>query len=166
MGVCPSILGPSLPESILKVVRRSQTRESKSIMSGQLDEKDLNGIKQNVLVHLRQELVDNVDPRRYMTFLRSKYVLDERDCDVIKSTPSRHASAEKFFDLLAKKGSSGYDEFCNALLYDKTQVFLLTSMNTTLQILKAKTKNLKKAKGINSVPLYHGQDSSIKADNM
>ena len=115
-----------------------------AIMSVQLEEKDLNEIKQKVLVHLRKELVDNVDPRRYMTFLRSKFVLDERDCDEIKSGPSRHASAEKFFDLLAKKGPTGYDEFCNALFYDKTQLFLLTSMSTTLQLLKAKTK---KAKG-------------------
>lgn len=119
-------------------------------MSIQLDEKDLAVIKQNVLVHLRKELVDNVDPRRYMTFLRSNYVLDERDCDEIKSGPSRHASAEKFFDLLAKKGPKGYDEFCNALMYDKTQLFLLTSMNTTLQILKDKTK---KAKGTIIAPI-------------
>lgn len=105
---------------------------------GLLEESDLESIKYNVLVHQRRQLVDNVDPRRFLTYLRSKFVIDERDCDEIRSTRSRSASVEVFLDILATKGQQGYDEFCNAILHDQTQVFLLTSMNQTLEILKAK----------------------------
>ena len=103
-----------------------------------LEESDLESIKYNVLVHLRRQLVENVDPRRFLTFLRSKYVIDERESDEIRSMRSRPASAEVFLDILATKGQEGYDEFCQAILHDQTQTFLLTSMNKTLEILKAR----------------------------
>ena len=118
-----------------------------TIMSVRLEEEDLANIKIHVLILKRNELVENVDPRRYLTFLRSKYVIDERDCDEIKEVRSRQASAEVFLDILRRKGSTGYDEFCNALAYDKTQVFLLTAMTKTLELLKAKVLD-NKAKGI------------------
>ena len=108
-----------------------------------LDEEDLKRIKAQVLVHMRRDLVKNIDARRLLTFLRSKYVLDERDCDEIKNKPSREACTEVFIDILSRKGPRGYDEFCSAILHDKTQTFLLTAMNKTLEVMKARVLELK-----------------------
>lgn len=101
-------------------------------------EQELNCIKLHVLELIRTEIVSNVEPRRHFTYLRSKNVLDERDCDEIKAIPSRAASAEKFLDVLARKGAKGYDEFCKALIDDQTQTFLLTKMSMMLDVLRAK----------------------------
>lgn len=109
----------------------------------ELDEGDLANLKAAVLLRLRPRLVSNVDPRKYMTFLRSKFVLDERECGDIKATASRPAAAEAFLDVLGRKGSQGYDAFCEALFEDRTQVFLLTELTTTLELMKAKLKEHK-----------------------
>ncbi len=113
------------------------------MMAMQLSEQDLAQIKANVLLCKRKELVDNVDPRRHLTYLRSKFVLDERDCDEVKSAQSRQASTEIFLDILARKGQAGYDGFTNALLYEETQIFLLRSLTNTLELLKAKVSEEK-----------------------
>lgn len=107
-------------------------------MAGFLSEEDLAKIKACVLLHKRRELVENVDPRNHLTYLRSKLILDERDCDEIKSARSRQGSAEIFLDILARKGPAGYDEFCKSLLYDETQLFLHTSLTQALSLLRAK----------------------------
>ena len=134
-----------------------------------LEESDLESIKYNVLVHLRRQLVENVDPRRFLTFLRSKYVIDERESDEIRSMRSRSASAEVFLDILATKGQEGYDEFCQAILHDQTQTFLLTSMNKTLEILKARVLEHKQKRTYaysltlpiaNSIVSFCGEESS------
>lgn len=115
---------------------------SNGIGEGEADvvlvEQELSSIKLAVLDLIRTEIVSNVEPRRHFTYLRSRNVLDERDCDEIKAIPSRAASAEKFLDILMKKGSKGYDEFCKALMYDQTQTFLLTKMSMKLDVLRAK----------------------------
>ena len=108
-----------------------------------LTEDDLIKIKRMVLTATRKELVRYVDPSRHFTFLRSRLVLDERDCDELRSTTSRVASAEMFVDILIRKGASGYDEFCDALLYEKTQLFLLDRLNRTFEVLKSKVKEHK-----------------------
>lgn len=107
-------------------------------MATSTTEEDLREIKAQVLIYLRAKLVENVDPGRYVTHLRSRFVLDERDCDEIKNTRSRAASAEAFLDILGRKGSPAYDEFCKALLKDGTQIFLLEAMNKVLQVLRQK----------------------------
>lgn len=109
-----------------------------------LNEEDLKRIKAQVLVQMRRDLVKNIDARRLLTYLRSKYILDERDCDEIKSKSSREASTEVFIDILSRKGPRGYDEFCSAILHDRTQTFLLTAMNKTLEVMKAKVLELKR----------------------
>lgn len=106
-------------------------------------EEELYKIKRTVLTHCRKNLVSNVDPRRHFTYLRSKLILDERDCDEIKAANSRIGSAEVFVDILLRKGSSGYDGFCDALLYEKTQLFLLEQLNRTFEVLKSKVKEEK-----------------------
>jgi hypothetical protein len=111
-----------------------------------LTEQDLTNIKLTVLTLERQEIARNVDPRRFFGHLRAKYVLDERECDEIRSVPSRIGSAEAFIDILKRKGAQGYDEFCNALIKDQTQLFLLQRMSQTLEQLRAKV--LERKKGI------------------
>lgn len=108
-----------------------------------LTEDDLIKVKRTVLAAARKELVRNVDPSRHFTFLRSRLILDERDCDEMRSATSRIASAEMFVDILIRKGASGYDEFCDALLYEKTQLFLLNHLNRTFEVLKSKVKEHK-----------------------
>lgn len=107
-------------------------------MSASLTEQDLLNIKQTVLTLERQEIARNIDPRRFFGHLRAKYVFDERDCDEIRAIPSRICSAELFVDVLKRKGAHGYDEFCNALMKDQTQMFLLQRMTQTLELLRAK----------------------------
>ncbi len=103
-----------------------------------LSDKDLEQIKAGVLECKRRELVEKVDPTRHLSYLRGKFILNERDCDEIKSARSRQASMEVFLDIIVRKGSVGYDEFCNALIHEQTQIFLLTSLNNALQVLRAK----------------------------
>ena len=89
--------------------------------SVELELEDLELIKKSVLVHHRKLLVDSIDPSNHLAYLRSKFVLDERDADEIGAPPSRSARCETFLDKLGRKGSVGYDEFCNSLLRDRTQ---------------------------------------------
>ena len=111
-----------------------------------LTSEELVNIKHTVLTIQRQEIARNIDPKRFFGHLRSKYVFDESDCDEIRAVPSRIGSAELFVDTLKRKGGRGYDEFCNALMSDKTQVFLLQRLNQTLELLKAKVLERKKSK--------------------
>lgn len=108
-----------------------------------LTEEELVRIKKMVLTAARKEMVRNVDPQRHFTFLRAKLVLDERDCEEISAAKSRIASAELFVDILLRKGPNGYDHFCGALMYEKTQLFLLEHLNRTFEILKSKVKTHK-----------------------
>lgn len=110
-----------------------------------LTDEELVKIKQAVLTATRKDLVRNIDPRRHFTYLRSKLVLDERDCDEIRSTTSRIGAAELFVDILIRKGGTGYDEFRDALLYEKTQIFLLEKLDKTFEVLKSKVKEQKGA---------------------
>ena len=107
-------------------------------MEATLTTEDLVNIKQTVLTLERQEIARNIDPKRFFSHLRAKYVLDERDCDEIRAVPSRVGSAELFVDTLKRKGGRGYDEFCNALMSDQTQMFILQRMTQTLELLRAK----------------------------
>ena len=112
-----------------------------------LDEDHMAEIKQLVLELLRKTLVENLYPDRFTCYLRSRRVMDEEDCDEIKGSRTRTKSAEQFIDILRRKGSRGYDEFCCALREEGTQIFLLRDMNKTLEFLK----NKKRQQGIPSV---------------
>ncbi len=107
-------------------------------MSTVLTADDLVNIKHTVLTLERQEIARNIDPSRFFGYLRAKYVFDERDCDEIRAVSSRVGSAEVFVDTLKRKGGKGYDEFCSALMNDKTQLFLLQRLTQTLELLRVK----------------------------
>lgn len=99
---------------------------------------DLSDLKRQVLEASRKILVENVDAPRFLPYFRSRFVLDQRECDQIKacSRQSRYDGAEKLLDALLTKGSHGYDHFCHAIMYDRTQMFLLTTLNKRLEILR------------------------------
>ena len=111
--------------------------------SAKLQQKDLDLIKKTVLIHHRKMLVDALEPGTHLAYLRSRFVLDERDAEEIRAPRSRAGSAEVFLDKLARKGSLGYDELENSLCRDRTQLFLLTEMTKSLELLKHKMQKFK-----------------------
>ena len=108
-----------------------------------IEQDELDAIKRSVLTSSRRLLVDSLDPANHLTYLRSKFVFTERDAEEITAPASRSARAEVFLDKLSLKGSEAYDEFQNSLCRDKTQLFLLTSMTKTLELLKHKVREFK-----------------------
>ena len=102
-------------------------------------DEDLAELKRYVLEAMRSTLVKNVDPTKFIPFLRSKFVLDARESAEIKSCCSNKSifeGAEKLIDVLCTKGANGYDAFCQALFHDRTQVFLLTALNQKLELVR------------------------------
>lgn len=108
-----------------------------------VEQEELETIKKSVLISSRRLLVDSIDPANHLSYLRSKFIFDERDAEEISAPPSRSAKAEVFLDKLCRKGSQGYDEFENSLCRDKTQLFLLTHMTKTLELLKHRVRDFK-----------------------
>lgn len=101
-------------------------------------EDDLAELKCIVLESMREILVKNVDPTKFLPFLRSRFVLDGRESAIIKSCCSKsvYDGADKLIDVLCTKGAKGFDAFCDAIVHDKTQVFLLTAINKRLELIK------------------------------
>ena len=99
---------------------------------------DLAALKRCVLDSMRDTLVQNVDPTKFLPFLRSRFVLNDRESAEIKSCCSKSVfeGADKLVDVLCTKGAKGYDIFCEAILLDQTQVFLLTGLNRRLEYLR------------------------------
>lgn len=111
-------------------------------------QEDLAELKCFVLESMRDTLVKNVDPTKFLPFLRSKFVLSGRESDTIKSCCSKsvYDGADKLIDVLCTKGAKGYDVFCDAIVHDKTQVFLLTALNKRLEFVKYVKKEQEKAR--------------------
>ena len=105
-----------------------------------LEQEDLDLIKKAVLIHHRRLLVDSIDPvsGKHLPHLRSKFILDEKDEEEIRAPVSRSERTEVFLDKLGRKGAAGYDEFCESLCRDRTQLFLLNAMTKTVELLKHK----------------------------
>lgn len=103
-----------------------------------LEDEDLSQLKRCVLDNMRSILVQNVDPTKFLPFLRSKLVLNDRESAEIKSCCSRsvYDGADKLVDVLCTKGARGYDTFCEAIHQDRTQLFLLTGLNKRLELLR------------------------------
>lgn len=86
-------------------------------------------IKREILEDLREKLVRDLQPENFFSFLRSKRVLDEDDCDEIVIKGTRKKKAEAFLDLLGKKGHLGFDYFCEAFVVaQKTQPHLFNQL--------------------------------------
>ena len=140
-GGVPSYLTSKLAR--LQLISMSDEEREKTLSHVRVEQEELEAIKQTVLTRLRRILVDSVDPANHLSYLRSKFVFTERDAEEISAPPSRSARAEVFLDKLSRKGSQGYDEFQNSLCRDRTQMFLLTSMTKTFELLKHKLRDFK-----------------------
>ena len=125
------------------VPARQTAKNAMSTADVRIEQEELEAIKRSVLIKSRRFLVDSIDPANHVSYLRSKFVFSERDAEEIAAPPSRSAKAEVFLDKLSRKGSQAYDEFQNSLCRDKTQLFLLTHMTKTLELLKHRVRDFK-----------------------
>ncbi|XP_067662459.1 B-cell lymphoma/leukemia 10-like [Haliotis asinina] len=89
----------------------------------------LNGIKIEILREKRVQLVDYLNPERHFDFLRSRCVLSGEDCEEINHNVTRRQKASAMLDKLLDHGGSAYDRLCESLLRERTQMFLLKSLN-------------------------------------
>lgn len=103
-------------------------------------EEDLASLKEHVLQAMRGTLVKNIDPTKFLPILQSKFVLNSREAGEIKSCCSKSVfeGADKLIDILCTKGARGYDVLCQALYHDQTQLFLLTALNKSLELVRHK----------------------------
>ncbi len=81
--------------------------------------------KLEVFKELRQYLVKNLEPDKLYTFLRSCDNLDEGDEEEIRSQVRRTRRNEMLIDLITNRGSEGFDNFCEAIRQNTTQLFVL-----------------------------------------
>ena len=81
--------------------------------------------KQEVLKELRPFLASNLEPQKLYTYLRSRNVLDESDQEEIEVERTRRKKTEFLLDLIGKRGSDGFDHFCEAVRRNTTQLFVL-----------------------------------------
>ena len=72
-------------------------------------------LKTEVLIELRDLLVDKLDYEKTLSYLRSKRVIDRRDEEDIKAERTPTKSKEKFLDILSDKGPTAFDHFCHAI---------------------------------------------------
>lgn len=104
-------------------------------MASQLRESELTELKRSVLESTRLTLVKDVNPIKFLPYLRSKSVVNYQESDLIKKCCSSSVmeGADKLIDVLCTKGDKGYDEFCKAILHDETQIHLLKILNKELE---------------------------------
>ncbi len=102
------------------------------------EKNDMSELKKLVLESMRSTLVDNVDPTKFLPFLRSKFIVSDRENAQIKSccSMSVYDGADKLVDVLCTKGARGYDLLAEAIHTDQTQLYLLKEMNMRLEKLR------------------------------
>jgi hypothetical protein len=94
-------------------------------------------LKLQVLETERHFLCQNLNPSSHFPFFRSAGVLtrdEQEQISNVRRQESTSASAGKLLDVLATK-QQGFDELCNALRVERTQMFLLERLNMCLEIL-------------------------------
>ena len=113
-------------------------QQYEQLVVGPERDRDMAALKKLVLESMRSTLVENVDPTTFLPFLRSKFVVSDRENAEIKSCCSRsvYDGADKLVDVLCTKGARGYDLLCEAIHQDQTQLYLLTQMNVKLEKLR------------------------------
>lgn len=101
-------------------------------------EDDQAELKCKVLESMREKLVKDIDPTKFLPFLRSKFVVDGFESATIKNCRSKSVfeGADKLVDVLCTKGAKGYDVFCLAILHDQTQLHILKALNKRLEALR------------------------------
>lgn len=69
----------------------------------------------HLLLKFRGEIVDDLLVDDVLVFLRSKFVLDSDDAEVIRGEQTSRRQAEKLLDILPLKGYESFDHFFTAL---------------------------------------------------
>lgn len=72
-------------------------------------------IKGEVLICLRDFLVDKLATDKIITYLRSKRILDQSDEEDIRAERTTIQKNSKLLDLVDSRGSEGFDQFCHAI---------------------------------------------------
>ena len=78
------------------------------------------------LEQFRVDFVQTLDVERQFIFsyLRSKSVLDEEDCEIIVNAGAgRQQKVSKFLDVLARKGEEGYKHFVDSLEFEHPALY-------------------------------------------
>ena len=74
----------------------------------------------------RLSIVQTLDLERHfiLTYLRTKKIFDEEDCDIIKNCgATRQQRNAKFLDILATRGPNAFNVFVEALGYDLPSLY-------------------------------------------
>lgn len=100
-------------------------------------------LKNEVLIELRDLLVDKLQVEKIISYLRSKKVLDRVDAEDINAEKTPTKKREKFLDILSDKGPTAFDEFCYAIREKGTgQQYLLDIILTTFDKKKQERSKL------------------------
>jgi len=78
-------------------------------------------------------LCENIDPRRHYCYLRSKLILSSDDQERIDSGQTRRDRACRLIDILITKGPTAFDELCDSIREERTQIFLLELLHKALE---------------------------------
>lgn len=98
-----------------------------------VDQGSLDVAKLEVLRENRETLEQNILPDRHLSFLRSKGILSEDDCEEIEEKRGRGAQARKLMAILCKAGPRSLEELCKSLMAEGTQLFLVRILNEALE---------------------------------
>lgn len=100
-------------------------------------------LKNEVLIELRELLVDKLQIEKTFNYLRSRRVLDRADCDDIEAEKTPNKKRGKFLDILGDKGPTAFDQFCHAIREKCTgQEYLLDIILTTFDKKKQERSKL------------------------
>lgn len=69
----------------------------------------------HLLIKFRGEIVEDLLVDDVLPYLRSKFVLDSEDAEVIRKEPTSRRQAEKLLDILSSKGYNTFDHFFTVL---------------------------------------------------
>lgn len=69
----------------------------------------------HLLIKFRQEIVEDLLVDDVLVFLRSKFVLDSGDAEVIREEKTSRRQAEKLLDILPQRGYEAFEHFFAAL---------------------------------------------------
>ena len=72
-------------------------------------------IKRDVLIDLRDWLVEILSIDKIIPYLRSKRILDQYDEENIRAEKTTIQKNGKLLDLVDSRGSTGFDQFCHAI---------------------------------------------------
>lgn len=100
-------------------------------------------LKLEILQEMRAVLVQNLAPEKFFAYFRSRRIFDADDCDMIDAERLKRKKGEMFLDILESKGPNAFNEFCNFIRDNKTQVWILKKINESFEKKKRDTQGKK-----------------------